>query len=54
MRVNVIWVEKEKRRAMNDTAAAEGVERVRGPPHGYEHLMTYRLGERPSLGSNWT
>lgn len=30
-RVTVIWVEKERRRAMNDTAAANGEERVRVP-----------------------
>ena len=31
MRVTVMWVEKERRRARNDTAAAEGAERVRAP-----------------------
>lgn len=29
-RVTVMWVENERRRAMNDTAAAKGEERVRG------------------------
>lgn len=55
-RVTVMWVEKERRRATNDTIAARGggnvLEACTGPMD--ELLITYRLGELPGPESNWT
>lgn len=53
--VTVMWVENERSKAMNDTAAAKmaNVLVSRARPTD-DLLMTYRLGEQPSHESNWT
>jgi len=53
-RVTVMCVEKERRRAKNDTMAAVGSNVLEAPhkTRRYDLLMTYRLGEPPSLESN--